>query len=343
MNKYRISQYASCYFMIRYVIKKSMVNRSVLMVSLILISCTSVDNKSVDEHMRKGNNYEDADKYVKSRREYLRALKKDSTFINAYMRLGDLEKNNDHHYWAIYYYDKYIQKNGPDSAALLHRAESKIVVENFIGGLNDLNQVILMHPESGYLLYKRAYLKVEYLNGRDNPQNDCNSAILYGYIDTNVYTYRGIINMTSNHLREARNDFMKAIELDSTNTTAFYNAVKVNDLYIESKGSAISKEEKFNIDNQSLSLLNKAIEMDNNDVVLFMKRANIYFKYEFYDDAMKDYENAYKLNRKYVDLLYKAGMCKIKLGERQVGLSIINEASALGSTMAINYLNRSRR
>lgn len=304
-----------------------------LIISIIFLSCDLGEY-----HLKRGIQYEKDNNLESARKEYFKSIQNDSTFLEAYKKIGNIDQMNRRYYWAIFYYNRYIDKFGFDSETLLNRSTSKIEIGDYIGALTDINMIINKIPKSGFSYYKRAVIEFTFLRETDKAKADCENAIKYGYKNANVYSLKGNSYFVKGNLTDALKDFMLAIKIDSTNLTGYLNAISVNQTsasIVESRGK---KEDAYYFDMHSLRLLNDAIRIIPGNKDLYESRGNLYVKYHDFARAILDFEEAYKLSPKNTELLFSIGICKIDNGEKQNGISDINKAASLGSRQAEEFL-----
>jgi tetratricopeptide (TPR) repeat protein len=110
---------------------------------------------------------------------------------------------------------------------------------------------------------------------------------------------RGLILKSLNRSQEAEQEFLKAINLDSTMPDPYIN---LGNIYA-GRGNLHWAELYFT----------KAIEIDSNAAVAFNNLGNIFFQKGHYDDAIKHYNFAIKRDSNYTSPLFHIGLIHYKL------------------------------
>ena len=76
--------------------------------------------------------------------------------------------------------------------------------------------------------------------------------------------------------------------------------------------------------------VNKAIQLDSNNDIVYNLRANTNYVLENYADAIEDYTKAIELNPKYDIAYYYRGLSKIKVGKSSEACLDLRKAGDLG-------------
>ncbi|XOV94437.1 MAG: tetratricopeptide repeat protein [Bacteroidota bacterium] len=130
---------------------------------------------------------------------------------------------------------------------------------------------------------------------------------------------RGLLHLKNKNPQLAREDFLHAIEIYSSNHLAWYNLAVIDDKTVLPESLVLgadfaptlsllaSKEiEKENYEKAS-EYLDQSILIQPNDVLSLINRGRVRLKLRKYPDARRDFSQAFKLDPKSVESLYLIG------------------------------------
>jgi len=192
---------------------------------------------------------------------------------------------------AIADYSRAIDLNPKNAEALFNRGVIRLNGQDLVGALSDFNALI------DYQLYRgedladifiaRAKVFIE-LNSWDDAESDLNAAINHNPGCAEIYLHKGII---CDHLVDSVNairNYTICINLDAKIALAYYNRG-----YHKYK-SALYEE--------ALEDFNRGIEISNEQTpkyqMVLLMRGNIFQRKKKWQEAIKDYTNAIRLDSK---------------------------------------------
>jgi len=128
-------------------------------------------------------------------------------------------------------------------------------------------------------------------------------------------------------MKDALADFNKAIDLDSTNSMAFFN-----------RGLVYYDMKKYN---NTMADFNSSIKLEPNNPVTLYNRAILRAQVRDLNNAVKDYDQVAKLSPKNVLVYYNRAAVLVELGMLREALKDYTRAIALYPDFANAYMNRS--
>lgn len=310
-------------------------NIVVICVSILIFlsSCTS------EYHYQRGVYYNDVKNFDKAKIEFKKAINIDTNNLEAYWLLGHIEYKGKNYYRAIYYYNKYIDKNNNEYTAFFNRAQCRAKIENFIGSLNDWTMGIKLKPGEGRAYYERGRIKMLNLIDQKGAETDFDSAIVNKYINPDVYICRGTAKLKQNNINEALDDYLFAIDIDSTYLLGYFNVAALYETYVATSEVNGNNQDAYKCNIAGVTLLDKAIRNIPKNKDLFIKRGNFKGHLNDTEGALSDYKNALNLDPNDIDLLCRIGVIKIVNGDKQDGIADVNKSASLGSKRAKEFLN----
>ena len=180
----------------------------------------------------------------------------------------------------------------------------------------------------------------------------------------NAYYYRGLSNVNLTHWVEGVNDLTRAVEIDSTQSNAYYMRGKaklgirmtpgacVDFRRAERMGMKAAKEmidlfcqpdttHSYSKDpEKEIAGLKKATEMDSGMAELYLEKAFAEVRAFDFQAAIADQSKAIQLNPDYKEAYFNRGLAKINTQDIEGGLTDLNKAIQLDSQYADAYFGR---
>ncbi len=238
----------------------------------------SLDEKYVNAYNGRGIAYAEKGDYDKAIDDYTTAISLDEKYTKAYYNRGiaykakgDYNKAIDDYTTAIKLDDKYVYAYNNRGIAYVHKGEYDKAIKDFTKAieLDGKNSDAYNNRGNAYKA------KGDY----DEAIDDYNKAIELDDKYVNAYNNRGNAYDDKGNFNEAIKNYDKAIELDHKYTLA-YNSLSCAYLKLSKKKNI----EEFKIENVktvedalklALENIDKAIELDNKDIIYHLNRAEI--------------------------------------------------------------------
>ena len=126
-----------------------------------------------------------------------------------------------------------------------------------------------------------------------------NESIQINPNDSECYSNRGVVNFKLRNIEEAISDYKKAISIDKNNYNAFFNL-----------GNLYKKIDRFD---ESIENFNK------NFYKAYHNRAVVKRLLSKFGDAIKDFDEALRINPKYSNSLFFKAITQLKIGDYENG------------------------
>jgi tetratricopeptide (TPR) repeat protein len=124
-----------------------------------------------------------------------------------------------------------------------------------------------------------------------------------------------------------------------------YNMGDIVDTVSIEKAEFYLSRAKIEIDNQNFKrshyYVDKSIEANPNFTEAYMLKADLFARFNFFDIALVQYENARKTNDSLAQIHYNIGNCLLHLGQKDMALLAMNNAVAIDSNYVMGYFVRS--
>jgi len=119
-----------------------------------------VDNPNdAKAYMCRGLAWFNKNEFSNALSDYNKAVELDSTFIDAYFNIADLEYKQKNFENAIKYYTKTIELNNKDVMAYLSRGLTKQDTKDYSGAINDFTKIIEFNPKQADVYLYRGIAK----------------------------------------------------------------------------------------------------------------------------------------------------------------------------------------
>ncbi|MBD3216747.1 MAG: tetratricopeptide repeat protein [candidate division Zixibacteria bacterium] len=292
------------------------------------------DSLNPELHFRIAKCYLNQKQFREALESIEKALALDSSYLDGYIMGGDIftlygvqqsgnpEAQQSLLTNAIFYYTKYLEMSGDSGRANYYRGKAYFTFNDFEKAVDDFETALRQGYEkedimsligrsySGLKQYEKA---IEFLDQYEKSILQSDPNYKWTEDDVSLFLERakakaGIGDSTSRI--EARQDFQKAIELDSTDAMTYYWA-GLNEYYLKDYQNAIDYLKKhldLYADNQSakvniayaylalkdwdnsLLYLDEVIAGDSTFVSAFKLKANVFFQKKSYDSAIVYYQ-----------------------------------------------------
>ncbi|HEQ98984.1 MAG TPA: tetratricopeptide repeat protein [candidate division Zixibacteria bacterium] len=292
------------------------------------------DSLNPEVHFRIAKSYLNQRQFREALSSIERALELDSSYLEGYIIGGDIytlygvqqadnpEAQQSLMSNAIFYYTKYLEMSGDSGRANYYRGKAYFTFNDFEKALADFETALEQgyEKEDIFSLIGRSYSGLKQYNKAIEFLDQYEKSILqadpnYEWTASDVSLFlerakaKAGIGDSASRL-EARQDFEKAIELDSTDAMSYYWA-GLNEYYLKAYERAVDYLKKhlelypenlsayINIAyaylalqdwNNALLYLNEVIERDSTFVDTYKLKANVFFQKEEYDSAIVYYK-----------------------------------------------------
>ena len=140
------------------------------------------------------------------------------------------------------------------------------------------------------------------------------------------YNNRGFAHLEAGNLREAQDDFSKAVALNPKYPEAHLNIGIIN----FRQGRA----------EEALQSYNTAIKFRPDYSDAYLNRGIVFLKTGRHAEALNDFEHILQISPKNADAYLNRGITHLRLGQTQKAMNDLDEAIHLDSGLAIAYMNR---
>lgn len=146
--------------------------------------------------------------------------------------------------------------------------------------------------------------------------------------DANAYFDRGWLYAAKGDLKQAVNDYTKAVTIDKDLADAYYNRGLV---YFEMKKYPLAVKD-----------FSKTIELEPNPVDAYCELGNAYFEMGKHNLAIKNYSMGLKKGQDDADLYYNRAMAYLSLHKEKDAMKDLEKAAQMGHEKAKTYLKKMR-
>jgi tetratricopeptide (TPR) repeat protein len=159
-------------------------------------------------------------KQVKPIKGSIKELTEDQKSVEAHIKNGDENLALENYKAAIRDYNLALDIDPVNSEALCHRANTKIGMHDQVNALFDYNLAIEADSESVELFYNRGNIQFE-LKEYSSAVDDYSKAIVLNAKDNRLYYNRAVAEYYLGKKELACKDFQKAMKLGDTNASVF--------------------------------------------------------------------------------------------------------------------------
>jgi tetratricopeptide (TPR) repeat protein len=259
---------------------------------------------------------------------------------------------------AIQNFSKAIQIKPKYSDAYWARGMARKMKYEYKEASEDLEKAIQLDPNNDEVYTSLAEVKY-YLTDYTRADFYYSEYLKKYPNDYDTYSDRGFVRMKRLYLKEAIEDFNKAIELNSIKQYANYlergkakcllqdyygsnmdfdNAIEINPNSIDllyAIGTFFVEQEKFI---EAIGYFDKILALDNNNSRTFLYRGFSKNGIEKFDEALLDLNKAIELEPDFGYSYLQRGFSKVQLGLARQACVDFNKAKALGEDDANEYL-----
>ncbi|MBX3042310.1 MAG: hypothetical protein KIT33_08775 [Candidatus Kapabacteria bacterium] len=247
----------------------------------------------------------------------------------AYFKRGQALISNKKVNQALDDFNKTIEYNPEFISAYTYRAAIHINSERFKEAITDYDKFIELSKDKtqGYLNRARVFSRIK---RNTKALEDYNSYLKRNNLDIEVYLEKAAVYESMNDAVSAINTTKEALKIDSTNTNAIVTLGK----YLYMRGE---------FDN-ALPWIDKVINSEkatrNSKLIAYNIKGSIYFFKKDYDEALKFYDEAEKINKKHKPLLINYALIYRTLGDYEKELAIIDRILEFDRRDDNNWLAR---
>ncbi len=193
---------------------------------------------------------------------------------------GDLYYRTGSYDNAIRDFNKVLQINPGDEAALNNRGSTWFAKKNYQKAIQDYSESLKINPENGQTYHNRSLIRLEQGN-YELSIRDSSEAIRINPGNYYAYINRGSARFGLGEIDKAIEDYTKAISINPENSGAYYNRSVV----------LLEKQELT----RAISDSDEAIRLDPNDPGLYVYREQLWKALGEKQRAVQDYKKAEKI------------------------------------------------
>lgn len=229
--------------------------------------------------------------------------------INPLIEQATIEKNAGNHENAIQLYSEAINQNPQQDYYYHLRAILYYQLEDYGFALDDLDTAISISPNVALNFYHRGNtnLAIGELNNAAFDYDEAINLKIKPPYDSFTYTHKGLIENRLFNYKAAYPNFEKALLLNP-------------DLIPALIGQATAKAELKDLDG-SFSHLCRVIELNPNHDVAYQNMGNIELKKGKFEKAVENYNKAYSLNPKNIEIFHNRGLAYEMLNQKSLAIS----------------------
>ncbi|XP_071844864.1 uncharacterized protein [Apostichopus japonicus] len=146
--------------------------------------------------------------------DYQNAIKIDPTYSLAYFNAANLYFQNRQFIQANHYYNKTLEFNPNDEAAVLNRAITRVLLRDARGALEDFQHAASLSPYSAHIFFNRANLFAS-LRQYELAERDYTTALKLLPDDPMVHKRRADVRSKLGRKRDAIDDYRRAVDIQS--------------------------------------------------------------------------------------------------------------------------------
>jgi tetratricopeptide (TPR) repeat protein len=180
--------------------------------------------------------------------------------------------------------------------------------KEYAGALEHFQRALEREPKMAEIYFHRGNLYQDWNKQHEKAIQDYTSAIQLRPEYVAAYNKRAELYRLQNKHDEAMKDYQKIIELEPTNARAYYNLALIDKQRYDE-----SKEYKY-LNTTKLSV-NKAIELDPENVHFYRTRAQVWVIEKEYTKAIDDYNKMLKLDPSDLRALMDQGIVYFEMGD----------------------------
>jgi tetratricopeptide (TPR) repeat protein len=194
--------------------------------------------------------------------------------------------------------DRAISLNPQDSISLFLRSNLKISNKNYLGALADLDRLVALQPNSSAVYY-RGYLKQHYLKDFTGALIDYDRLVELNPNNPKVYLNRGLLQEQDIHdFRAALSDYDRLLEIERISTSdSSPNLDQISPIYYF---RARLKAEKMKDFAGALADYDRAIQGNNNNHLIYLRRGEVKAQLKDFNGALADYDFAVNMENSMV-------------------------------------------
>lgn len=328
--------------------------KTLLLTIITILSFTQIFSQADSAHFyfKKGADEETAKRYLLSSKYFDKAISFDAKYIDAYIENGRVNIEMRKIFLAKGYFEKALQLQ-PDNAITIKELASLYFNDRQFQKAIDLAQKCKTCPEGERIIAMSSYQIEDYakaISGLEkvlakNP-NDAEATYTLGRSYLEIEDYKNAIKQYQKALvlDPAKNVWMYELALQLYNSNDYLNAKKYfvmagtagypksNDFY-ENLGFAYINT--GDIDN-GLKNLTIVLSRKPNNKELLNDMAQALYTAKHYEEALSYYQKLLELNAKDANSLYMAGITFQKMGQKERGIAMCDEAIKIDPALAKN-------
>ena len=313
-------------------------------------------NKNPDNfiaYYNRGLNKHDLDRYEEAIEDYSKVIKLNPNFFIVYNNRGNARCELGQYKEAMVDYNKAIELNPKAVLAYYNRGSIKHISGKYKEAMEDYNKAIELNPHYSEAYNSRGGINHTFKKYKEAIK-DYNKAIKLNPSYTEAYNNLGLIKTDMRKYRKAIKYYNKSIQLNPHFSTYYALGLAKSGLaQLFYKNNFLEKTKKilffFNsFYSESLSKkyeeaikdFNEAIRLNPNYAEAYNDRGVAKYDLGKYSESIEDYNRAIQLNSSFFGAYSNRGLVKVKIGKYKEAIEDYNEAIKLNPDYAGAYYNR---
>lgn len=212
------------------------------------------------------------------------------------------------------YFTKALKWKKDYSEGLINLVKCQLEMQKLTGARNTLEKLIGISPDNAETLALRGQLFVM-SQQYEEALLVLDKAIATDSLLAYSYFYRGIAHANLNRLEDAAADYLKARELDKTNTEILHKGAIV-----------LSKLENFEA---AITNYNQLLELDPDNTEALFNRGNFKMQIGDFPGAISDFSNTIELDKQQAEAYFNRGKSYTALEKYEEAIADFKRSAAL--------------
>jgi tetratricopeptide (TPR) repeat protein len=187
-----------------------------------------------------------------------------------------------------------------DEKVLILKSKINALTGNFTEAFSYAEEAERLNPNSINVIYQKA--EIYFLQGDEKEAiKILNDAIDDSPENGDLYYYRGILYNQTKRYSKSIPDFERALDLD--------NDIETYRIHLN-KGLSHMRLEEYET---ALEEMDKAIELNKKEAIVYHSRGMVYYAMRFYDEAVADFSKSIEIYSNNPETLFNLGMAHFRL------------------------------
>lgn len=247
-----------------------------------------------------------------------KVIKLKPDIFEAYYYMGILLINFKKYKEACDTFDIYLKLNNKNSEVYIYKAVALMENSLYDEAFNSLEEAKKLDPENKLIFIKEALI-LSQKGDYETALSYINTALLSNKNNDSLYLEKGICLYKTKKISEALECFYEAVKINSNCKNAYYYIGK-----IESR--------EFYKYKKALISLDKYISLEPLDYKGYLEKINAQIELRNYSDALSLSDLAIKVNKNIPELYYEKGLIYLLLGKWNEALKDFDEALKLNNS-----------